>query len=109
MMGGIASRDDLDDFIAERTRAKADFPAMVEEALARRQLLRALAEERQAEGLTRTTVAARMGTSESAVARLEGGQSDTKLSTVARYAAALGKRIEWKVVDGRPAPAGRKR
>jgi phage-related protein len=68
--------------------------AMVEDALARRQLLRQLAEDRRAEGLTRTTVAARMGTSESAVARLEGGEADTKLSTLARYAAALGKRIE---------------
>jgi DNA-binding XRE family transcriptional regulator len=95
-------RDDLDDFIADRTRANPDFPAMVEDALARRQLLRSLAEQRQAEGLTRTTVAARMGTSESAVARLEGGESDAKLSTVGRYAAALGKRIEWRIVGKRP-------
>lgn len=43
----MARRDDLDDFIAERTRGNAEFPAMVHEALARRQLLRALAEERQ--------------------------------------------------------------
>jgi ribosome-binding protein aMBF1 (putative translation factor) len=100
MIGAVTrQRDDLDDFIAERARSDPDFPAMVEEALARRQLLRRLAADRQAEGLTRTTVAARMGTSESAVARLEGGQADTKLSTLARYAAALGKRIEWQVVD----------
>jgi ribosome-binding protein aMBF1 (putative translation factor) len=92
-------RDDLEDFIAKRAQSDPDFPAMVEEALARRQLLRRLAADRQAEGLTRTTIAARMGTSESAVARLEGGEADTKLSTLARYAAALGKRIEWRVVD----------
>lgn len=96
-------RDDLDDFIADRTHANPGFPALVEDALARRQLLRALAEQRQAEGLTRTMVAARMGTSESALARLEGGESDTKLSTVARYAAALGKRIEWRIVGQRGA------
>jgi transcriptional regulator with XRE-family HTH domain len=75
---------------------------MVEEAIARRQLLRRLAEDRRANGLSRTTVAARMGTSESAVARLEGGETDTKLSTLARYAAALGKRLEWRVVDPSP-------
>lgn len=92
-------RDDLEDFIADRTAANPEFAAMVEDTLRRRQLLRQLAEDRRAGGLTRTIVAARMGTSESAVARLEAGEGDTKLSTLARYAAALGKRIEWRVVD----------
>ena len=95
----VRRQDDLDDFIAERARTSPDFAAMVAEALARRQLLRQRAGGRLAGGLTRTTVAARMGTSESAVARLESGDADTKLSTLARYAAALGKRIEWQVVD----------
>lgn len=93
------SKDDLEEFIADRTRANPDFPRLVDDALARRQLLRDLAAQREVEGLTRTVVAARMGTSESAVARLEGGEADAKLSTVGRYAAALGKRIEWRIVD----------
>src|SRR5215210_4539694 len=92
-------RDDLEEFIADRARANPGFPRLVDEALARRQLLRELATQREVEGLTRTVVAARMGTSESAVARLEGGEADAKLSTVGRYAAALGKRIEWRIVD----------
>ena len=93
------ARDDLDEFIADRARTNPDFPRLVDEALARRQLLRNLAAEREAGGLTRTVVAARMGTSESAVARLEKGEADAKLSTVGRYAAALGKRVEWRIVD----------
>ena len=40
-----------------------------------------------------------MGTSQSQVARLESGGADTKLSTVERLAATLGKRIEWRLVD----------
>lgn len=40
-----------------------------------------------------------MGTSEATAARLEAAGPDAKLSTLARYAAALGKRIEWRVVD----------
>lgn len=92
-------KDDLDEFIADRARANPDFPRLVDDALGRRQLLRELASQREVEGLTRTVVAARMGTSESAVARLEGGEADAKLSTVGRYAAALGKRIEWRIVD----------
>lgn len=92
-------RDDLEEFIADRARVNPDFPRLVDDALARRQLLRELAAQREVEGLTRTVVAARMGTSESAVARLEGGDADAKLSTVGRYAAALGKRVEWRIVD----------
>ena len=38
-----------------------------------------------------------MGTSQSAVARLEAGDVDAKLSTVERYAAALGRRVEWRI------------
>lgn len=92
-------KDDLEEFIADRARANSDFPRLIDDALARRQLLRELAAQREVEGLTRTVVAARMGTSESAVARLEGGEADAKLSTVGRYAAALGKRIEWCIID----------
>lgn len=92
-------RDDLEEFIADRARANPEFPRLVDDALARRQLLRELAAHREVDGLTRTVVAARMGTSESAVARLEGGEADAKLSTVGRYAAALGKRVEWRIVD----------
>lgn len=92
-------RNDLEEFIGDRARANPNFPRLVEDALARRKLLRELAAQREREGLTRTVVAARMGTSESAVARLEGGEADAKLSTVGRYAAAVGRRIEWRIVD----------
>jgi predicted transcriptional regulator len=40
-----------------------------------------------------------MGTSQSQVARLESAGVDTKLSTVEKLAAVLGKRIEWRIVD----------
>jgi len=98
-------QDDLEGFIAERTAANSDFATIVEGAFHRRQLLRQLGSDRQAGGLTRTVVAARMATSESAVARIEAREADTKLSTLARYAAALGKRIEWRVVDQQESPS----
>jgi predicted transcriptional regulator len=60
--------------------------------------LRALATLRAERGLSQTTVAARMGTSQSVVARIESGAVDTKLSTLERYAHAIGKRLEWQVV-----------
>lgn len=91
--------DFLTEMIEERTRRNADFPALVEAALNRRELLRALAAERQAAGLTQTEVAAALGTSQAQVARLESGNTDAKLSTVSRLAAVLGKKIEFRVTD----------
>jgi transcriptional regulator with XRE-family HTH domain len=65
----------------------------------RRQLIADLAAQRQASRLSQTEVAARMGTSQSAVARLEAGEGDVRASTLERYAAAVGCQITWKLRD----------
>jgi transcriptional regulator with XRE-family HTH domain len=60
----------------------------------------ALAEQRRAAQLSQTEVAARMGTSQSSVARLEAGEVDPRLSTLDRYAEALGGQLEVGVRFG---------
>jgi transcriptional regulator with XRE-family HTH domain len=62
-------------------------------------LIRDLAAQRMAAGLSQTEVAARMGTSQSAIARLESGATDVRASTLERYAAAVGGEISWKLHD----------
>ena len=62
------------------------FDALAEDASA---LIADLVELRRRKGLSQTEVAERMGTSQSALARVESGRSDLRLSTVARYAEAL--------------------
>ena len=57
----------------------------------------ALAEKRGELGLSQTEVAARMGTSQSAVARLESGDADVRLSTLERYVAALGQQLDFRL------------
>jgi transcriptional regulator with XRE-family HTH domain len=107
--------DFLAEMIAERTKANPDFPVLVEAALNRRELLRALAAERLAAGITQTELAAALGTSQAQVARLESGNADAKLSTISRLAAVLGKQIEFRVTDALPTtkrprkPSGSKR
>jgi DNA-binding transcriptional regulator YiaG len=91
--------DFLAEIVEERSASNPEFAAMVDEAYRRRLLLRQIAEARKAAHLTRTVVAARMGTSEAAVARLEGAAVDPKASTLERFAAAVGKRIHWELVD----------
>jgi len=62
-------------------------------------LVRDLVAQRQAASLSQTEVAARMGTSQSAVARLESGVNDVRASTLERYAAAIGGEITWRLND----------
>ncbi len=61
----------------------------------RRALAGALVARRLELGLTQTEVAARMHTSQSAVARLESGTLDVRMSTLERYAAAVGHVLDW--------------
>ena len=66
-------------------------------AAKRRALAGELVARRVDLGLSQTEVAARMGTSQSAVARLESGDVDVRLSTLERYAAALGISLEFRL------------
>jgi transcriptional regulator with XRE-family HTH domain len=63
----------------------------------RRKIIAELAAHRRATGLSQTDTAARMGTSQSAVARLETGDGDVRATTLERYAAAIGCEITWFV------------
>lgn len=73
--------------------------ALRQMAAGRRRLVGELAAQRQAARLSQTQVAARMGTSQSAVARLEAGAADVRASTLERYAAAIGTEISWRLQD----------
>src|SRR6516165_9875468 len=70
----------------------------------RRRLVADLTAQRRSAGLSQTEVAARMGTSQSAVARLETGDADVRVSTLERYAAAIGGEVAWQARPGRTQP-----
>jgi len=75
----------------------------------RRRLVADLSAQRRSAGLSQTEVAARMGTSQSAVARLESGDADVRVSTLERYAAAIGSQLAWQArvqPSAGPEPAG---
>jgi transcriptional regulator with XRE-family HTH domain len=75
------------------------FPGFAAMADGRRRLVDELVTRRRAQGLSQTEVAARMGTSQSAVARLEASTGDLKVSTLERYAAAVGSSIAWGLAE----------
>lgn len=98
----MAIRDDLDTLINELAEDDPDIHLRVDAALERREFARQLAAHRRAAGLTQVEIAERMGTSQGQVTRFESG-ADTRLSTVARYAAALGVKIDWTITPARGA------
>jgi predicted transcriptional regulator len=82
--------------VSER-RHPTIFPGFKEIAERRRTVTGQLVSLRRELGLSQTEVAARMGTSQSAVARFEAGDLDARLSTLERYTEALGARLEWRI------------
>jgi predicted transcriptional regulator len=76
---------------------KSSFPGLEGLAGRRRELIDELVRARQESELSQSAIAARMGTSQSAVARLESGALDARLSTLERYAAALGRTVDWQI------------
>jgi DNA-binding XRE family transcriptional regulator len=92
-------QDFLDEMIEESTKRNPEFPVLMEEAQQRRALLNNLAILRARAHISKKTIAKRIRLSRSALADLEAGSVDPYLSTVQRYAASIGKRLEWRLVD----------
>ncbi len=97
-------------FIAGDPERRAGYEA----AHARAELAMMIYEHRKAAGLTQTALAKRVGTTASVISRLEDADyQGHSLAMLRRIAAALGKRVEIRLVDDRPrthrSKAGRKR
>lgn len=61
------------------------------------EMVREMIAARSRAGLTQTEVAERMGTTQSVIARLEGGKRTPSMRTVQRYAQALGCRAVMRL------------
>jgi len=56
-----------------------------------------LKQARERAGLTQEELAVKLGTKKSAISRIENHAADIKLSTLGRFAEALGKQVHLKV------------
>ena len=77
--------------------ANADTRAAYESQADEFDMARELIAARSRAGLTQTDVAERMGTTQSVIARLEGGTRIPSLRTVQRYAEAVGARAVVRI------------
>ena len=83
--------------LAESMKAP-EFAAAYAEAGEEYAVLETMLKARIAAGLTQAEVAARAGTTQSAIARLEGGSVSPSVETLRKYAKAVGKRLRVEMV-----------
>lgn len=91
---GLADQGDSD---AADLFEQISFRGHFEDAGARSSLLRGLIKARGAGGLTQAEVANAMETTQSAISELEGGTTDPRLSTLQRYARAVGAHLQVRL------------
>lgn len=84
---------DLKTLLLEDPDTRHEYEAQAPEFALARELIAA----RTRAGLSQAEVAARMGTSQSTVARLESGRNPPSLRTLDRYASATGSRAVVKL------------
>jgi ribosome-binding protein aMBF1 (putative translation factor) len=77
-------------------KVKAEYDALEEEFALASELVSARARAK----LSQEEVAKRMGTSQSAVARMESGRTLPSTSSLVKYAKAVGHRVEIKLKAG---------
>lgn len=88
-MTTIDSRDLHQKHMAEDPEYRAAYESMEEEFA----LIKTLLQARKRSRLSQAEIASRMGTTESAVSRLESGRVKPSTRTLERYAAATGHRL----------------
>jgi HTH-type transcriptional regulator/antitoxin HipB len=88
---------DLKKYIAKRKATNPDFDEGFDEGYENFRIGIMLKQARLDAGLTQDEVASAIGTQKTAISRLENHVQDVKLSTVEKYAKALGRRIEIKI------------
>ncbi|MDP9836036.1 putative transcriptional regulator [Neorhizobium huautlense] len=85
--------------LKKKLMANPEFRAEYEKADAEFSLIEALVRARSNANLSQAELAKKIGTTQSAIARLEGGGVSPSLSTLRRYASATGSRLEINLIS----------
>jgi transcriptional regulator with XRE-family HTH domain len=91
--------DELEESVAAETAVNPMLAGAIEDAHALQALLDELVRLRKGAGLTQTDVARLMGVRQPTVSQFETESSDPRLSTLQRYARAVGSQITWNVAS----------
>jgi ribosome-binding protein aMBF1 (putative translation factor) len=84
----------FNDFLDEEKRRDPKFAKAVDEQIDRLELARAVRELREKLGLSQAELAAKVGTKQPGIARLESGRVVPKLELLQKIAVAAGRKLE---------------
>lgn len=90
--------DFLDEVIAESTAQNPEFPKLMAQAKRNREILATLRERRKSAKVSQKSVAIAMSTTQSAISDLEKNAADAKVSTIEKYAGALGYTVQFHLL-----------
>jgi DNA-binding XRE family transcriptional regulator len=90
---------DVRRYIQERTERDREFAENFEEGYADFKIGVILRQAREEAGLTQEEVARRLRTKKSAISRIENHADDVRLSTLRRYADAVGANLQIKLAS----------
>ena len=89
---------DLKKYLTKRKKADFELAENYDEGYQAFKFGALLKEARKDAGLTQLDLADRLHTQKSAISRIENHSEDVKLSTLERFASALGKKLEIHLV-----------
>jgi HTH-type transcriptional regulator / antitoxin HipB len=90
--------DDLDKYIEKRKKNKPEFAKDFEAGYNEFKIGLLLKQARLEAGLTQDDIARKLHTKKSAISRIENHAEDIKLSTLKKFALAVGKEISLQVI-----------
>jgi HTH-type transcriptional regulator / antitoxin HipB len=90
--------DDLEKYIERRKKRSKNFASTFELGYHEFKIGAILKRAREESGLTQNEVALKLKTKKTAISRIENHAEDIKLSTIERFAHAVGKEIKLQVV-----------
>ena len=88
---------DLKQYIDRRKKRDKEFAEGYEEGYEQFKIGVMLRQARESAGLTQEELALRLNTRKTAISRIENHAEDIKLSTLERFAAALGKQLRLQI------------
>lgn len=90
--------DDLDRSIEERKKLDKEFADGFDDGYENFKFGVLLCISREQAGLTKEELAVRLGTTKSVVSRIENTVGNVSISTIRKYAKALGKKVSFGIV-----------
>jgi len=90
---------DLTTYIKKRKKTDPDFQENFDEGYENFKIGVLLRQARIKSGITQEQIANKMNTKKSAISRIENHSEDIRLSTLEKYATALGKKIKVEILE----------